>query len=63
MDTLQTIDEYEGRKHEVIIAVMGATGSGKSTFVRLVTGNEKIVIGETLNPGELNYEHLTCCVH
>ncbi|EED19616.1 conserved hypothetical protein [Talaromyces stipitatus ATCC 10500] len=32
----------------VIIAVMGATGSGKSTFIQLVTGSKDVGVGDTL---------------
>lgn len=32
-----------------IIAVLGVTGSGKSSFIKRVTGNEDIVIGDDLN--------------
>ncbi|KAK5080134.1 hypothetical protein LTR05_008795 [Lithohypha guttulata] len=31
-----------------IIAVMGATGAGKSTFIRLVTGRDDVVVGDRL---------------
>ncbi|KAH7133894.1 P-loop containing nucleoside triphosphate hydrolase protein [Dactylonectria macrodidyma] len=34
---------------EVIIAVMGVTGSGKSSFIRLVTGRSDVVIGDSLD--------------
>jgi len=37
--------------NERIIAVMGATGSGKSALIRLVTGNEKIQVGSGLISG------------
>lgn len=30
---------------DVVIAVMGPTGTGKSTFVRTASGNESVVIG------------------
>lgn len=36
-----------------LIAVMGVTGTGKSSFIRLVTGDESIKVGETLESGEL----------
>ena len=32
----------------VLIAVMGVTGSGKSTFVKKVTGSEDVVVGNDL---------------
>lgn len=37
---------------EEIIAVMGATGSGKSSFIKTVTEDEGIVIGHSLISGE-----------
>ena len=37
---------------DVVVAVMGVTGTGKSTFIRLVTGNDKIKVGERLQSGE-----------
>lgn len=38
----------------VLIAVMGVTGSGKSSFVKLVTGSEEVVVGNDLNSCILN---------
>ena len=32
----------------VVIAIMGVTGSGKSTFVKLVTGDNSVVVGQDL---------------
>ncbi|KAG5811352.1 hypothetical protein H9Q74_006072 [Fusarium xylarioides] len=32
----------------MVIAVMGVTGSGKSTFVRTVTGKDEVVVGHSL---------------
>ena len=32
----------------VFIAVMGITGSGKSTFVKLATGSDKDIVGNKL---------------
>ena len=32
----------------VLIAVMGTTGSGKSTFVQLATGSAEAVVGKNL---------------
>lgn len=34
---------------EVMIAVMGVTGSGKSSFIRLVTGRSDVVVGDSLD--------------
>ena len=36
----------------VRIAVMGVTGSGKSTLIRTVTGCEDIVIGKRMKSGK-----------
>ncbi|KAK3380779.1 P-loop containing nucleoside triphosphate hydrolase protein [Podospora didyma] len=36
-------------REDVVIAVMGATGSGKSTFIKLVTQRQDIKIGDTLS--------------
>lgn len=36
----------------VIVAVMGVTGSGKSSFIRKMTGREDIVVGDSLSSGE-----------
>lgn len=43
------------KRKEVVIAVMGATGVGKSSFVRLVTGNTDIPIGHSLKSGKLHW--------
>lgn len=37
---------------EEIIAVMGATGAGKSSFIKMVTEDEGVVIGHGLTSGE-----------
>jgi hypothetical protein len=39
--------------NDVIVAVMGVTGTGKSSFIRLVTGDDSIKIGEGLQSGRL----------
>lgn len=38
---------------DVIVAVMGVTGTGKSSFIRLVTGDDSIKIGDGLQSGRL----------
>jgi hypothetical protein len=38
---------------DIIVAVMGVTGTGKSSFIRLVTGDNSIKIGEGLQSGRL----------
>ena len=35
----------------VTVAVMGPTGSGKSTFIKAMTGREDIAVGNNLKPG------------
>ena len=37
---------------EEIIAVMGATGAGKSSFIKMVTEDEGVVVGHGLTSGE-----------
>jgi ABC-type proline/glycine betaine transport system ATPase subunit len=37
--------------NEVVVAVMGVTGSGKSTFIRNVTENKAISVGHGLESG------------
>lgn len=36
---------------ERIVALMGATGAGKSSMIKLATGNEDIAIGHGLTSG------------
>jgi hypothetical protein len=38
--------------HEVAVAVMGVTGAGKSSFIRKVTCNDEVRVGEGLQSGE-----------
>ena len=38
---------------EVIIAVMGVTGAGKSSFIRTVTGDSSVIVGDSLSSGTL----------
>lgn len=35
----------------VVIAVMGMTGVGKSSFIRSVSGRKDVVVGHTLSSG------------
>ncbi|KAJ7780606.1 lipoxygenase [Mycena maculata] len=37
-----------GYQDDVVIAVMGSTGTGKSSFVKFITGNSSIVVGNGL---------------
>ncbi|KAH6863571.1 P-loop containing nucleoside triphosphate hydrolase protein [Alternaria alternata] len=39
---------------DIIVAVMGVTGTGKSSFIRLVTGDNSIKIGEGLQSATTN---------
>ena len=41
----------EAPKGEVVIAVMGVTGSGKSTFIRTMTGDDSVHVGHGLESG------------
>jgi len=36
---------------DVVIAVMGVTGAGKSSFIKEVSGREDIVIGHNMSSG------------
>lgn len=38
-------------KDEVVVAVMGVTGSGKSTFIKTMTGNAGVHVGHGLESG------------
>jgi len=37
----------------IAVAIMGPVGSGKSTFVKAMTGRDDVVIGNNLTPGGL----------
>ncbi|KAJ7061259.1 hypothetical protein C8F01DRAFT_1252900 [Mycena amicta] len=41
-------DPADGRQDEIIIAVMGSTGAGKSSFIKLLTGSDTVKIAENL---------------
>ena len=36
----------------VILAVMGVTGAGKSTFIKNVTGRDDVIVGDDLESGK-----------
>jgi ABC-type uncharacterized transport system ATPase component len=36
---------------DIVIAVMGMTGAGKSSFIKKVSGREDIVIGHKISSG------------
>lgn len=40
-------------EEDIVIAVMGQTGAGKSRFIKSITGREDIVVGEGLESGRL----------
>jgi Fe-S cluster assembly ATPase SufC len=35
----------DGADKDVVIAVMGITGAGKSYFIRQITGNDEVTVG------------------
>jgi hypothetical protein len=47
------VPHYPISTEEIRIAVMGMTGSGKSTFIKRVTGREDIQVGHSLNSGQV----------
>jgi ABC-type transport system involved in cytochrome bd biosynthesis fused ATPase/permease subunit len=49
----ETETEEATKEEEMVIAVMGMTGSGKSTFIQMMTGNQNIYVGHTLQSGIL----------
>lgn len=42
----------EADNREIIIAVMGQTGAGKSRFIQEVTGYENVITGNSLTSGK-----------
>jgi ABC-type hemin transport system ATPase subunit len=44
---------FEIMREDVVIAVMGPTGAGKSYFVQAATGDNSIEVGHTLQSGRL----------
>ncbi|KDQ53006.1 hypothetical protein JAAARDRAFT_39718 [Jaapia argillacea MUCL 33604] len=48
MSTLTATGEFSFWAHDTIIAVMGPTGSGKSSFINLAAGNDHVEIGHKL---------------
>jgi ABC-type thiamine transport system ATPase subunit len=45
--------KYPAMETDVAVAVMGMTGVGKSTFIKMITGDEEISIGHGLVSGIL----------
>ena len=41
----------QSKEQDVVIAIMGATGSGKSTFIKTVSGRNDVVVGNNLSSG------------
>jgi predicted GTPase len=41
----------EGEDEAVVIAVMGVTGVGKSTFIRTVSERDDVIVGDSLSSG------------
>jgi predicted kinase len=44
---------------EKIIAVMGATGAGKSSFIKLVTESDEVLVAHGLESGMIHLLHNT----
>jgi len=38
---------------DIVIAVMGATGAGKSSFIKTVSGRNDVIVGDSLSSGKL----------
>ncbi|KAF7771742.1 hypothetical protein Agabi119p4_6053 [Agaricus bisporus var. burnettii] len=45
---------------DIIIAIMGPTGAGKSTFVKIATGSENVEIGHTLRSSTQHIRTIRC---
>ena len=45
---------------EVVVAVMGVTGAGKSSFIQDVTGDQNIRIGHDLESGTVSLSTYLC---
>jgi len=50
-DSTPEIPLKDTPKDEVVVAVMGVTGSGKSTFIKTMTGNAGVHVGHGLESG------------
>jgi ABC-type lipoprotein export system ATPase subunit len=46
------ISQNASVESEIIIAVMGQTGSGKSRFIKQITGSDEITVGHGLHSGQ-----------
>ncbi|KAF5367610.1 hypothetical protein D9757_010653 [Collybiopsis confluens] len=47
-------NDYTSDNDDVVIAVMGSTGSGKSSFIKLLSGNATVKTGDNLESETLN---------
>ncbi|KAF9004216.1 P-loop containing nucleoside triphosphate hydrolase protein [Cyathus striatus] len=47
----------DGKPSDIVIAIMGPTGSGKSTFVNALLGKQKMKVGHQLQSCTANLEH------
>ncbi|CAA7267408.1 unnamed protein product [Cyclocybe aegerita] len=50
-----------GLQSEIVIAVMGTTGTGKSSFIKLLTGNNSVRIGTSLESETSNVQIIRFC--
>lgn len=51
--------DTEGEQEDsIVIAVMGVTGAGKSTFIKTVSGRNDVVVGDSLCSGKSTTHHL-----
>jgi hypothetical protein len=39
------------QEKDIVIAVMGVTGAGKSTFIKTVSGRDDVIVGDSLSSG------------
>lgn len=46
-----TQQSFEESADAIVIAVLGVTGSGKSTFIKTVTGRKDVIVGNKLTSG------------
>ena len=44
-------DEFQDDRDPIVVAVMGPTGTGKSSFIQRLTGAPNIIIGHGLASG------------
>lgn len=48
----------DNANEEILVALVGITGSGKSSFIKRATGDEKIEIGHDVNSSQQHVEHM-----